>query len=197
MDSTSVTAISTGSDIVQALCALTVTGLAIAGLNAWKKERTGNRLSDFAERALTKLLEAQAHLRAVRLPVFWQGELIQAEPDWEKADARRRHDAKLELVHKRLHSQPELFAELASLTRQAQVIAPQAEQPLKDMDEVIRQVNAALVTLHGLNMDHDPDGSLAEMLRVAYMQGVEDGDPIVVKVRGIISSAEAVLRPLL
>ncbi|ATE64443.1 hypothetical protein [Rhizorhabdus dicambivorans] len=189
--------ISTGSDVIQAICALTVTGFAIAGLNSWKNERRGNRRSDFAERTLTKLLEAQEHLRSVRLNVFWIGELAQVEADWLKADQRRQHDAKLELVHKRLHSKSELFAELDSLARQARAIAPKAEQPLKDMDEVIRKVNAAIVTLHGLNMVNDPDGELARMLREAYMQGPEATDPIVLEVRQIITRADAILRPLL
>ncbi len=103
------------STIIASVAAIIASGVAVHGINAWRREYVGRRRIDLAEEILALFYEARNVVSWIRSPVALQGEGSTRESSPEETpEEKEARDAAFVLIE-RYQKRQELFARIHSL----------------------------------------------------------------------------------
>ena len=194
----SVTAICT---LIPAIIAALVV---VYGVNSWRRETVGKRRLDAGEAIMSKFYQTRDAIREIRDPWSSPAESSERErSDNESETVRRALDISF-VVNKRLQSKEALFTEFRSLKYMAMsVFGPDAEQPFKEIESVIREIkNAAfwlqadpwLPEIYQSEPDRRENLKQQRELRSVIWSRYSDNDKIEQRVQDAVNQMESMAK---
>lgn len=140
--------ISISMNIVQALSIIIASGVAIYGINAWRRELKGKKEHDLAEEVLALSYECKDKLRAIRNPGSFGGEGKSRKPEPHETPETTKQLNMAYVTFERYHSYQETFNRLFSLRyRFMALFGATAAQPI---EEIRLSLNDIFVSAHML-----------------------------------------------
>jgi hypothetical protein len=193
-------------DWLDSLAVILASGVAIRGINAWRREHVGKRRIDLAEETLTLFYEVRDVINGARsgdAPLHH----YQKAADLEREGTGREPTSQDALVVTyRLYTRNELFAKIHTLRyRFAAVFGPGTEKPFYDLVTLQAEVKIAEDQLRTLRRNLQGRGpgaadsfqnDLVRLTRLVYGGGGAN-DPTTQKLGKIVERIEQVCRPVI
>jgi hypothetical protein len=189
-------------ETVQAVltAAATLTGIyvAVAGLNAWRRETLGRRDLEMCQDVIVSFYEAEQRIRVLRSPVSSSAESV-GRPKGEHESESETHLRDIMFVPlARVIQQQDFWVEFFSRRyKMRAMFGGPAEKPFADVDEALWAFRAAAQTrylmIHGDRLEMDP--STARKLEAAIW-AADPKDEISTKVRSAIEAMERICAPV-
>jgi hypothetical protein len=193
------------AEFLKSASIVVASGVAIWGINAWRREHVGKKRLDTAEEMLSLFYQARDAIADIRSPGSFATEASgrARHPDESDDDARVRDMAYIPIA--RYQRQSELFGKLKTLRYRAMAqFGPHSGKPFDDLDQVLREILAATHTLAGLwrNLggpnNRDRNLELQRKLEARIWAGADpDGGPdtMAARIDAIVNEVERLARP--
>lgn len=129
-------------DVVQTGAVVIASGVAIYGIDAWKREHVGKRRIELAEEVLAMFYEARDAIHDVRAPFSFGGEGATRPPGENETSERKKALDSAYVTIERLKRHTELFSKLYSARyRFMASFGEPAGKPFYDLNERIHELN--------------------------------------------------------
>jgi hypothetical protein len=191
---------------LESLAVIIASGVAIWGINAWKREHGGGRRIELAEETLTLFYEARDVINGARSLLGFEHEYRTAEKLQRDASGADSGPQEVRIVAYRLHQRTELFARIRALRyRFAAVFGEGAEQPFRDLAQLVTRIVVAERHLPELQRRYSQSTGEAKGTLDARLQeqadiveaGGDDSDPTTQKLNAIVQEIERICRSVL
>jgi len=118
--------------------------VAIAGVNAWRKEHVGKRQVELAEETLAFFYEANDAIRHMRSPMGFGHEMQDVERQEGESDAQFDARQKASVVFHRYNQYQEMFSKLyASRYRFMALIGQEEAKPFDELRKITNKIMSA------------------------------------------------------
>jgi len=181
-------------EIINTIAIIAASGVAIYGINAWRKEFQGKRKIELAEEVLVLFYEAKDAVRAIRNPVGYSGEVSTRNHLNEPLVVRA--------FYERYEKRQEVFNKLYSKRYQFMArFGSDKTKPFKDLKEIMDDMYIAARTLVRISEYHgnDRDKNVKDEIRkneLCILSSDAD-DPIATRMDKVISDIEAICKPII
>jgi hypothetical protein len=189
--------------LVEMLAIIIASGVAIFGINAWRREHIGKRQAELAEDALAMFYEAADAIRHMRSPMGFGHEMEDVERMEGESETKFEARQKASVVFYRYKQHQELFSRLhASRYRFMTLIGKQESKPFDDIHRLTSTIFSSarmLATLWAKDhyrTDAQREKHWARIGRheAVFWEGLEDEDPINPKLNQAITDIETICR---
>ncbi len=102
-------------EIINTIAIITASGVAIYGINAWRKEFQGKRKIELAEEALCLFYRAERAIEAIRYPLYDLAQGQTREPEANETPEQKQARDRAYVIFKKVMEHGEIFDELHKL----------------------------------------------------------------------------------
>jgi hypothetical protein len=160
--------------VIQAATTLIGCGVAVWGINAWRRQLRGKREYELAEEALALMYDCRTRLRAIRNPLGYSGEGSTREKQPDETPEQTRALNLAFVAWERYEKRQDSFDRLYSIRyRFATLFGHEAASPIGEIQTALNRVLLAAKTLGGLwsraGHSHSP-GAEEQMFRMIQDQ---------------------------
>lgn len=191
-------------DWLDSVAVIIASGVAIWGINAWRREHVGKRRIDLAEETLALFYEARDVINAARSVLGFDTEYREAEKIQREASGNESGPQEVLIVTYRLYRRNDLFARIRTLRyRFAAAFGNRAATPFYELVRLKSEVIVAERRLAELRRERRSTGEAAARLAqvsqlsdVVELGGV-DSDPTTQRLNRIVERIEHVCGPVI
>ncbi|MBN2020826.1 MAG: hypothetical protein JW749_11455 [Sedimentisphaerales bacterium] len=192
-------------EIINTVAIIAASGVAIYGINAWKKEFSGKRRIELAEDVLALFYEARDAINSIRSPLVFQGEgSTRKSQDDEAAHEKQARD-KAYVFYERFDKRKEVFSKLHSKRYQFMArFGAEKTKPFDDLWQIFIDIKCEADQLAEIwselpYCDEEDKKTLKEQKKeqtnILWYCG--RSDPIVPRLEKIILDIEAICKPII
>jgi len=196
------------SNLVGNIALIIASGVAIYGINAWRREFRGKRQIELAEDALTLFYEAQNVIGALRSPLGGQEEGTSRKPQKEESPARKSARDAAYAVFERYQNRQELFNKIYSMRYQFMArFGLEAAKPFEDLRGIVNEIFGAArrlarlwaTDISSLRSDQEKNQHFEKQQKyeAVFWDTYDEDDPINPKLDQVISDIEHVCKPII
>ena len=195
-------------DFIEPVAIIIASGVAIWGINAWKRELKGKKEHDLAEETLTLFYKAKDRIAAIRSPMSQSAEWENRKASENETEQQKWARDNAYVFFDRYERHQEVFNQIHAMRyRFMALFGKDKEKPFDDLTEVIHEIVFAARMLGNhlwpkTNREFRDDGTFQkfhEDLRkyeAVFWAGGKD-DEISQKVEAIIREIESIYEPIL
>jgi hypothetical protein len=191
-------------EIINTIAIIAASGVAIYGINAWRKEFQGKRKIELAEEVLALFYEARDAISAIRSPLGFQGEGSTRKPQEGESPQEKQARDKAYVVYERFEKRQEVFNKLHSKRYQFMArFGTEQGKLFEDLRHIIIDIHCAAGELSEIWCEVPCDDEDKKTLReqkkelekIIWYHG--SSDTIVPRLEKIISDIEAICKPII
>lgn len=180
--------------------------VAIAGINAWRKEHVGKRQVELAEEILALFYEANDAIRHMRSPMGFGHEMQDVERQEGESDAQFQARQNASVVFHRYNQYQEMFSRLhASRYRFMALIGQKEAKPFDELRSITNKIISAARMLarlwpqdhHRTEEQQHKHWDRIGKQEAIFWEGLEEDDPINPVLDKTIAEMEATCRRII
>jgi hypothetical protein len=191
-------------EIINTVAIITASGVAIYGINAWKKEFSGKRKIELAEEVLALFYEARDAISAIRSPFGFQGEGSTRKPQENETPREKNARDRAYVVYERFEKRQEVFNKLHSKRYQFMArFGNEKAKPFEDFRIIVIEIQISASQLEEIWSEVTFDQYDRDTLKKerkeheSIIRQHGKNDIIDTRVEKIISDIEKVCRPII
>lgn len=196
--------------ILESLAVIAASGVAIWGINSWRREMRGRKEYELAEEVLALFYEAKDKISVIRSPFGYigEGENRKERPNETPEEKRALNDAYV--VFERYQKNQETFNRLHALRyRFMAIFGEDKVKPFYDLNNIVNEIFTAARMLgrlwHMRSQTHLPrpqeryDKIIEDIgkYEAIFWDSLKDTDPITQKVKSVILEIDKICKPIL
>ncbi len=178
-------------------------GVALYGIDSWRREHIGKRKVELCEDVLALFYEAVDAINHIRHPVSFKSETdnIEKQPGETSEQYKARKDASI--VFERYNENLALFNKIYAMRyRFMAQLGKDKAKPFEDLRSIISEINSSARILARLwarnnfrtDQAWDDHQKKVEKYEAIFWEGTEEDDPIISKLVIIINDIEAICK---
>lgn len=190
--------------LLQSVSIIIASGMAIYGINAWRREYVGKKRVDLAEDVLAKFYEARDAARMIRSPFGYSDEGESREPRQhetnDEADARKQ----AHVFRERYQVHQELFSRLYSLRyRFMALFGRESGKPFTDLWKLINEIFIAADEYASMQIRwrkgllREEDEQRSRELGLTFWEIGGKQDQLSRQLDAVIAEIESICRPII
>lgn len=196
------------ADFLESVAVIAAAGVAIFGINSWRREHVGKRRIELAEEALSLFYEARDVINSARSEISFDGEWKEAEKQLEHTQHSTSASIPVRIVSWRLHRRDDLFAKIRAMRYRFKAVF-KCEKPFLALTKIKIKVISAERRLARkeriLSQSSEEDNNeelerhnreIDELDLIVYGGG-EETDPLAPELDRVIQEIENICGPII
>ena len=200
--------VDTVTAIIQTLCVIIVTVIAIGGVSTWKAELRGKKKYDLAEEVLTLFYQAQHAIVQMRNPMAWGNEGKSREPVGLETSEQKQFRDRAHILNERYEDNKAVFSQLQALRFRCKALfGKDSDEPFKLLRDIMNDLWSAADALSEYYWPEQDRHNLEGEARKRFLEEKREqeaifsrkskNDPITPRVDEAILAIENICMPVL
>lgn len=191
-------------EIINTIAIIAASGVAIFGINAWRKEFQGKRKIELAEDALCLFYQAERAIEAIRYPLYDLAQGQTRTPEANETPGQKQAKDRAYVIFKKIMEHGEIFDKLHKLRFRFMVsFGKETEKIFNDLKKIVDEIWVSSNKLAELwtkklgctATPTDKEIEIKRYERIIWSYGKDD--PVKLRLENIISEVEELCKPII